>query len=271
MELGLSTYTFPWAFGVAKMGYRPSMSLIDLLQYTHQQGIGRLQVGDNFPLHLQSKADCLHWATLARDLSIQVELGTRKLEVAHIERYLDLAEVFESPFIRVVIDDGDYKPEPAQIVKILNQLLPELKSRKTILAIENHDRFSAALLQKFIESSNADWVSICLDTANSLGANEGIATVMEHLAPYTVNLHIKDFRIQRWPHLMGFRVDGCAAGQGILDIPALLQQVTPYEYCQSVTLELWSSPLDNAEETLENERQWAATSIDYLKKWLCAI
>lgn len=271
MELGLSTYTFPWAFGITKMGYRPSMSLIDLLQYTHQQGIGRLQVGDNFPLHLQSKADCLHWATLARDLSIQVELGTRKLEVAHIERYLDLAEVFESPFIRVVIDDGDYKPEPAQIVKILNQLLPELKSRKTILAIENHDRFSAALLQKFIESSNADWVSICLDTANSLGANEGIATVMEHLAPYTVNLHIKDFRIQRWPHLMGFRVDGCAAGQGILDIPALLQQVTPYEYCQSVTLELWSSPLDDAEETLENERQWAATSIDYLKKLLCGI
>ena len=269
MELGLSTYTFPWAFGVAKMGYRPRMSLVDLLHYAQQQGIGRVQVGDNFPLHLHSRADCQHWAALAQDLGIQIEVGTRRLEVAHIQQYLKIAEIFEAPFIRVVIDDGDYKPDSAQIVKILNQLVPELSAQKTILAIENHDRFSASLLQQFIESSDADWINICLDTVNSLGANEGIATVMEYLAPYTINLHIKDFRIQRWPHLMGFRVEGCAAGQGMLDIPALLQQVAPYECCQSVTLELWSSPLSNEEETLKNERNWAATSIDYLKKLLC--
>ena len=271
MELGLSTYTFPWAFGIAKMGYEARMSLVHLLHYAHQQGIGRVQVGDNFPLHLQSKVDCQHWAALAQDLGVQIEVGTRRLEVAHIQQYLKLAEIFDAPFIRVVIDDGDYKPDPIQIVKILNQLVPDLSAQKTILAIENHDRFSASMLQRFIESSDADWVRICLDTANSLGANEGIATVMEYLAPYTINLHIKDFRIQRWPHLMGFRVEGCAAGQGILDIPALLQQVAAYESCQSVTLELWSSPLATKEDTLENERQWATTSIDHLKKLLCDI
>lgn len=266
MELGLSTYTFPWAFGIAQMGYRASMNLTDLLHYAQQQGVRRVQVGDNFPLHLQSKADCQQWAALARDLGIQIEVGTRRLERAHIQVYLELAEIFESPFIRVVVDDDDYRPGPRQVITILDQLVPELKARERVLAIENHDRFTASTLKRIIEFSDADWVNVCLDTANSLGANDGIATVLEHLAPYTINLHIKDFRIQRWPHLMGFRVEGCAAGQGILDIPALLQQIAPYEYCQSVTLELWSSPLDTQEETLNNERQWAASSINYLKK-----
>lgn len=271
MELGLSTYTFPWAFGISQMGYGANMNLSDLLHYAHQQGIRRVQVGDNFPLHLQSKADCEQWAVLAQDLGIQIEVGTRRLEMTHILTYLDLAEIFESPFIRVVIDDGDYRPSPKQIITTLYQLAPELETRRRILAIENHDRFTASTLQNFIESSNADWVNVCLDTANSLGANEGIATVLEHLAPYTINLHIKDFRIQRWPHLMGFRVEGCAAGQGILDIPALLKQIAPFECCQSLTLELWSSPLSTQEETLENERRWAASSIDYLKKQLCEV
>ena len=89
--------------------------------------------------------------------------------------------------------------------------------------------------------------------ANSLGAGEGIDAVVASLAPFTVNLHIKDFRIERVPSMMGFTVTGRPAGSGFLDVPVLLSKLAPFGRCRTAMLELWTPPESRLEETLAKE------------------
>src|SRR6185503_10468118 len=99
---------------------------------------------------------------------------------------------------------GAYRPDPKTLASILREIAPNLDG--LTLAIENHDRFPAAILRDVIEKVANDRIGICLDTANSLGSGEGIEAVADILAPFTVNLHIKDFLVERVPHKMGFTI-----------------------------------------------------------------
>ena len=97
-------------------------------------------------------------------------------------------------------------------MRIIREVLPAYREAGIRLAIENHDRFRAHELVAIIAATDADYVGICLDTANSLGADEGIWEVARTLAPHTLNLHVKDYRIERLDHQMGFTVRGAPAG-----------------------------------------------------------
>jgi L-ribulose-5-phosphate 3-epimerase UlaE len=98
-----------------------------------------------------------------------------------------------------------------------------------------------------------------------MGAGEGVETVVDILAPYTVNLHVKDFHVQRVYHMMGFVVEGRPAGKGMLNTEWLLERLAPYKKCQSAILELWTPPEENIQATIEKENRWAEESIRYLK------
>jgi sugar phosphate isomerase/epimerase len=106
---------------------------------------------------------------------------------------------------------------------------------------------------------------VCLDTANSLGAGEGLDTVLREVGPLAVNLHIKDFQIARVPHLMGFTVEGRPAGGGMLDVPAMLADLAPFKCCDTAVLELWTPPETDIGRTIAKEAAWAAQSLAYLK------
>jgi hypothetical protein len=100
-----------------------------------------------------------------------------------------------------------------------------------------------------------------------MGAGEGLEQIVEILAPYTVNLHIKDFGIRRLSHLMGFQIDGRPAGKGMLNIPWLLEKITPFNKCRTAILEQWVVPEYTQSQTIQKEEAWAAESIQYLKQY----
>jgi len=122
-----------------------------------------------------------------------------------------------------------------------------------------------AILRETIDAAGSDRIGVCLDTANSFGAGEGIDTVLAALAPLAVNLHIKDFHIERVPWLMGFWVTGRPAGRGFLDVPALLAQLAPFGRCHTAILELWTPPEAQLADTIAKEAAWAAESLDFLR------
>jgi 3-oxoisoapionate decarboxylase len=107
------------------------------------------------------------------------------------------------------------------------------------------------------------YAGICLDCANSLGAGEGIREVVETLAPYTVNLHLKEILIRRKSHRMGFDVEGKPFGQGQLPLEWILSKLTTA--CRTAILELWTPPEESIEETIFKENSWAEQSIRYLR------
>jgi 3-oxoisoapionate decarboxylase len=239
------------------------MDELGLLDRALEHGVKLLQIGDNLPLHTFDLARLDRLASRAASEGVKLEIGARRLTVERCANYATMARRVNAALIRFVVDDSGFHPSPEELTGVLRDCAPLLEG--LTLGIENHDRFPAATLRSIIESAACENIGVCLDTANSLGAGEGIEHVASLLAPLTVNLHIKDFHIERLPHLMGFTVTGRPAGGGSLDVPALLARLAPFQRCHTAILELWTPPEPQLADTIAREAAWAAESLDFLR------
>lgn len=268
MICGISTYTYGWGFGAAGNDLPRPMDEYDLIEEATRFGVRCIQVGDNLPLHTFSPERLSAFGEAAKYKGLRLEIGARGLTDQNLERYVDLATMLDAPLLRFVIDDENYAPSVEYVIELLQHFEPLLTQRRVTLGIENHDRFRCSELRHIMKSCQSTHIGICLDTANSLGAGEGLSTVVDALAAYTVNLHIKDFAIERFPYKMGFSVAGAIAGQGMTNIPWLIEKVAHYNRCASAILEQWVVPEDSVALTIEKEQLWADQSVAYLKTLL---
>jgi len=266
MNLGLSSYTYTWAVGVpGSLPVKP-LSAKSLIDKAFSSGLKLVQIADNLPLEKFSNEEQKELSSYAATKYVSIEMGGRGLTPEHTIKCLEVAKTLHSPILRMVIDGTKFEPDLESVIGIIRDLLPEFKSKKIKLAIENHDRFKAREFEKIIQSVGSEWIGICLDSVNSMGAGEGFETVSKILLPYTINLHIKDFSIRRLSHKMGIVIEGRPAGQGMLNIKELINQLHVTNSCQSAILELWTPPESQIEDTLKKEEQWANESIHYLKE-----
>ena len=265
MRLGLGTYAYAWAIGIA--GYPPPqpMDALAFVRRAAELGVRVAQIADNLPLHKLSAAEIERLQHETQTLGLQLEVGTRGIAPDHLRTYLALAQRFASPILRVVVDTADHHPSPDEIVAILHGFLPEFERANVTLAIENHDRFKVRTLVDILQQIDSPRVGICLDTVNSFGAGEGSEVVVETLAPYVVNLHVKDFTIHRHSHMLGFEVEGTPAGQGMLDVSWLLGRLRTFGRDPNAILETWPPPELDLTQTIAKEDAWVCESIDYLR------
>jgi 3-oxoisoapionate decarboxylase len=268
VRVGLSSYTYTWAIGVA--GHQPEepMALVQLVDRAGALGVDVLQVADNLPLHRVPAPELELFESRARELGIEIEVGARGVETGLLRQYLSLATRFGSPILRVVVADGKNDFVPSQVIEVLRPLRTLFDDAGVKLAIENHDKFTTDELVSIVEGLGTDWVGVCLDTVNSFGALEGPSVVVEKLGPFTVNLHVKDFVIRRASHMMGFSIEGRPVGQGELDVPWLVKMLGGPQKDISAIIELWTPPGTSLASTISTEREWAEMSITYLRKLL---
>jgi sugar phosphate isomerase/epimerase len=241
------------------------MTAADLLDKATELGVRVVQICDNLPLDALPEPQLEQFRATARQRGITIEVGTRGVMPQHLERQLALAGYLASPILRVVIDTANHRPSLDEAVELLALWRSKLEHAGVCLAVENHDRFSAAQFRDMMTRLNSRHIGICLDTVNSFGALEGPGVVVAALAPWVVNLHIKDFTIRRVDHQLGFVIEGCPAGQGRLDIPWLLRELRAAGRTHHAILEQWPARESSLETTLENEKAWAATSVAYLR------
>jgi sugar phosphate isomerase/epimerase len=269
MRLGISSYTYVWAIGVPGYPSPPQpLTPEGLLSKASALGVHIVQIADNLPLDRMSNAQLRSLIQMARENRIDLELGTSGMGADHLRGYLDLALQLGSPLLRTVLDTDEGCPSPDEAVEALQSVLPDFERAGVCLAIENHDRFRAATLAGMLQRLASHSVGICLDTANSLGCGEGLDTLLSALGPWVVNLHVKDFIASRLPHKKGLLVEGCPAGQGLLDIPSLLKALRTTGRDPNAILELWPPPEATAAETIAKEDTWATESICYLRQLL---
>ena len=264
MKLGISSYTYTWAIGLPGQLPAAPMNYYGLIEKAHELDVRLIQVADNLPLELMKDDELEAFQQAAKEEDIQLEAGARGMTEANLEKYIRIAEVIHAPILRYVIDGPGFTPGIDDIVQIIKNALPALKENNIILALENYERLKASDFAGIVEKIGSDHVGICLDSVNSLGAGEGLETVVKLLGPMTVNLHIKDFCIERLDHKMGFLIEGCPAGEGMLNVPWLLEHVS--ERCESAILEQWTPPERKLMDTIAKEDEWAKESILYLKK-----
>ncbi len=268
MRLGISSYTFVWAAGVP--GYEPPRAALThegLLTKAVELGVKVVQIADNMPLDRLSDKELDRLAGQARERGLSIEVGTCGFDPKDLVRYLDIAARVGSPFLRVVMDSGGTQVSAEHAVGVLNEVQPAFRRKNVCLAIENHDRLKAQSLAEII-GQGGEGVGICLDTANSLGCGEDVFTVLRTLAPWIVNVHLKDFAPRRLPHQKGFVVEGCSAGQGVVDFPALFTELRRLPHDPNAILELWPAPEKSIEASVEKEDAWAKQSIDFLRQFV---
>jgi sugar phosphate isomerase/epimerase len=266
MKLGLSSFTYTWAVGVPGHPPQERLTARGLLEAANCYDVQVVQFADNLPLAELPPGELDKCIAYARRHRISVELGTRGIaDTRNLLAYLDLARRLGAPFVRVVVDSKGHKPSPEECVSLLRPLLPRFADAGVKLAIENHDRFTSAMLVQIVEQLGPAQVGICLDTVNSFGALEGPEIVVRTLAPYTLNLHVKDFTIARVDSQMGFVVNGCAAGQGRLDVTWLLDQLRAAGRDVNAILELWTPFGPTLDDTIAREAVWAEESVQYLR------
>ncbi len=265
MQIGLGSYACAWSIGVPGYDVKEPLDVFAFVQLAHQLGFSLVQIADNLPLHTLSPVEQQRLLEQLQSLNLSVEVGTRGIQRAHLRTYLKLANKFHSRILRLVVDSQNHHPAPDEVVRLIAEVLEDVEDANVILAIENHDRFSAKTLANIITTLSSPHVGICLDTVNSFGSLEGPEVVIETLAPHTVNLHLKDFDIRRKNHNMGFSIFGTPAGQGRLNIPKLVKQLGNYGKCKTAVLELWPSPEASVEATVAKEQEWLRQSAIYLK------
>ncbi len=266
MILGISSYTYTWATGV--QGHFPAERLTEtgLLEKAKKLGLKVVQIADNLPLH-EFDGDRLSALTgKAEKDCISLEAGANMMTEKNLEKYIDIASGLKSGILRFVIDGPGFTPPLNEIISVIRNAEPELKKKKIILALENHDRLMSYEFRTIVETVASRYVGICLDCANSIGAGEGIREVVNNLGPYVVNFHLKEISIKRKFHRMGFDVEGVPFGKGILPLQWILQQLT--EKCRTAILELWTPPEEDIVKTIDKENRWAEESISWLKTYI---
>lgn len=264
-RIGIGSWTYPWAVGTVR-NCRPSqpMSPIGLVRQAAELGVKVVQVADNLPLDALTIAELKDLRKLSQDCGIELQVGTRGIDCSHLLRYLEIALQLEAKLVRTMERSEGLTVAISAIEKNISLVLPEFVQAGVSIALENYEAYSTSDLARLINTIKNPNLGVCLDVVNSLGALESTDQILDNLASLTINLHLKDFTIQRLDHLMGFAFLGRPVGQGRLPLEQIFQRLAHFEHRPDVIIELWTPFTKTLEETLALERAWATQSLHYL-------
>lgn len=227
---------------------------------------GAVQFADNMPLHRMEATDLKRLRSRAEECGITIEAGTKGIQPELLLEYLRIAKNLGSEIVRTLVYSESGKLEVAQSVTLLERVLPEYERENVSLAIENYQLYSSSEYRTIMTSLRSDHAGICLDPVNNFGKLETPEQVVKELGEFVINLHYKDFTIDRIESTMGYRITGAPAGRGALNAEWLLETIQAPGRCRSVIIEQWVPFRGSLEATIEQELEWAEAGAKYLQK-----
>lgn len=266
MRIGLGSYAFRWSIGIKDIQPARPMTAIDVLEIAHQHGLSVVQYADNLPLDRLSTEEHLALKQRADSYRMALELGTQSFNAEQLARYIPIGERIGSKILRVALDAEDALIPVLELAAQLRELLPDGKRAGLRFAIENHFNYPSSLMVELLDVVADDTLGVCLDVANSICAGEWPMTTVKMLAPYTINLHLKDYEITPDPFGVGFRIHGTPLGEGRAEIEEILSCLSHCPDDMSVILEHWLPQSDDIEATCHLEHEWLKRTVDAAKR-----
>ena len=260
--IGLGTYSFFWQHST--LAANP-LTLADMLQRTRDQGVDLFQICDYAPILGYSAAQLRELRTIADDLGVQLELGTRGVLSDHLASFLGMAETLGATVVRSMINTAEHQPSLAEAESLLRTALPAYEAAGVTVALETYEQVRSTDLVSLVEAVGSPSLGICLDPANSVAALENPIDVIDRCAPYVANIHSKDFAFTRRGGWVGFTLEGAPLGTGLLDYDYLLEKVRPAERGINQIVEHWLPLGDTIEATIALENTWNTSNLQYLR------
>lgn len=265
--LGLGSYTFRWSVGHNGVVPDKPMTHADMLDVAATHGLGLVQFADNIPLHPLSNTDLDALAAKARKHGVVLEIGTQSFDLAQMRRYIEIAQRLDAGILRVALDAADAEIPINDLAAGFQRLVPLAQAAGTRIAVENHFNYPAKRLAALMLEINDPCVGVCLDVANSICAGEWPMETVATLAPFAINLHLKDYDILPDPFGVGFAISGTPLGQGRTNCEAVLAAL-PKDRDINIILEHWLPQSDDMAQVRASEHQWLAQSVAFAREAL---
>jgi sugar phosphate isomerase/epimerase len=156
--------------------------------------------------------------------------------IGRVHAWLERAVALESPILRVV--SGFYRAEligspelieveRRYVVSVLRGALPAADAAGVALLVENHSDFSVDEYRALVAEAGGS-TGVFLDLINPIAALDDPVQAVASLAPLARAGHVKDYEFESIPtddgyHRRGFAVRWRYPGEGVADLPRLLQ------------------------------------------------
>lgn len=265
-KIGIGSWTYPWGVGTISDHLPPRLLRpVDLVNKACRVGAEVVQVVDNLPLHECTKSDLAEFRSLAAERTIEIEIGTRGVKPEHLQNYLRIAQLVGAKLVRTMAGWHGNPPPLQEVERDLREALPAFRDADIRIAVENYEAYSTRDLGELINCIGDSHLGVCLDLTNSFGALENEEEILRHLAAHTINVHLKDFAIERIEYLMGFAFRGRPVGEGCLPLVDLFSNLAKNGNRPNVIVEHWTPFAGTLEKTLELEDEWANRSVQFLK------
>lgn len=261
MAIGVSTYAFFWRSSDAAPG---PLSLSAMLDETAGLGASVFQICDYPAVESMSPAQLKNLRDHAARLGVTLELGTRGISLARLERYRELAALLGVSFVRSMLHTADHKPSPAEAISLLRQAVPRYRDQGVTLGLETYEQVPTKDLLTVVRGVDSPNLGVCLDPGNCVARLEMPAYVIGEVAPHVVNMHVKDFAFTRQEGWAGFSLTGCPLGTGLLDYDGMVRAVRPRARGINQIVELWLPRASTMEETCRIEQEWTRQSAGFL-------
>lgn len=262
MAIGLSTYAFFWR---ASDRVPAPLTLAQMLEQTAAIDVRLFQICDYPQIESWSDEQLDALRLQADALNIQLELGTRGLQTAHLQRYLHMAERLNVSVIRSMFNSASHRPGLEEAAALIETILPRFEQQRVRLCLETYEQVNSARMMSVIDRFPSDYLGVCLDPANCVAALELPQQVIANTAHRVLNLHIKDFAFSRQDGWVGFTLAGCPLGEGLLDYDLLIEQVRPDARGINQIVEHWLPWQQDAQSTCQREAEWTQQSVNFLR------
>jgi len=271
-KIVISSYSYKFSLGFKDYFLSNPMQITDFLLRARKHGSDGVQIVDNVAPEEYSERKINEILDVARAQNLELQWGFSGWEIGKIERLLHICSITDSKLLRGVFGEAFFKDESdpdERLKKALDRILkvlPKLEQENVILAIENHFDLPTRELKLLMEKINHPLVRICLDTTNALGELIRPSEIVELLGPYSVAMHLKDFKISKI--IGGYQILGAPIGEGDQDCETILKQAIKINPDMEVCIELGMAWPGEEGSTKELEEEWVDTSFRNTKAYL---
>src|SRR5689334_3855610 len=159
MKLGIGTYTYMWSIGFDGAVPSSPMTAMGLLEQAHDFGLHVVQYGPNLPLDGITPGELTALLAGASEWDIEIEVGTKGLDCAHLRNQIEFAKRVGSRFLRTVPDYDRSAPSPSEqeLVALFKSLEPVCASAGIRLGIENAT-IPATILRSALDTVDSTWI-----------------------------------------------------------------------------------------------------------------